>query len=615
MTKPTLTSFTTLAPLIIQEYERYLHTAFDDGLTMLQKVNKMMERLNQIGIITNDLVVQWNSVMEWVMNEGLEEEINQKLTAMSVDGTLDEIINQNVFGDLTQKANNPLNQITDIPSSKLKTATDADKIQVANLSSAVISMMNGLSPTGTIPAVGSVTSEILSNEAVTESKMGFIYRRGTILAQTIDVNTTTKTINVPANTLIGHIGIYYTMALHSVVYTGLNTRVQFVYLNPDTLQIEVYETGTVIANKKLILLFSFYNGKVQDTTTPNRITIDGRIASKIGKLEMDFRHQRASVLLGSIAVNTLKNVETFEGEIVATGVFISSNGYYFTIANQTISYTNPQNRVQYVYVRESTKILEVYATGLAPADPDLHLLFSFYNGKISDSLSLSGITVDGGTPLSGTSNTDFKSMTSAWLGDSITKGDGGSVPYPTVVQNVLGLANAENFGVSGTSIARRNGRNDSFVERFSTMPNGKNIVAFKGGVNDFWTNVPLGTMGSVDDTTFYGALDVLVKGLITKYPNAFILGLTPTKGYRETGYPNEGANTAGHKMDAYVQAVKDVCGFYTIPVLDLKHELGIDPSIPIHFSTYTSDGIHFKDAGYNKIGKLVSNFIKAKFNN
>ena len=39
----------------------------------------------------------------------------------------------------------------------------------------------------------------------------------------------------------------------------------------------------------------------------------------------------------------------------------------------------------------------------------------------------------------------------------------------------------------------------------------------------------MGTLGSTDSTTFYGALDVLINGLKSKYPSARLYLFTPFK--------------------------------------------------------------------------------------
>jgi hypothetical protein len=93
MTKPTISTFNTIAPLLIQEYTRYLPTAFDESLSMLQKVNKIIKKLDELGNLSNSIVTQWNTVMDWVMNDGLTDAVNLQLDVWLQDGTVNEIFN------------------------------------------------------------------------------------------------------------------------------------------------------------------------------------------------------------------------------------------------------------------------------------------------------------------------------------------------------------------------------------------------------------------------------------------------------------------------------------------------------------------------------------------
>jgi hypothetical protein len=101
MTQPTVTSFNQIAALLTQKYERYLPTAFDESMSLLQKVNKIIDYCNQIGASTNDLVTQWNAVMAWVMSDGLTTDVNAKLDAMVADGTFSTLFESRVYPDLT----------------------------------------------------------------------------------------------------------------------------------------------------------------------------------------------------------------------------------------------------------------------------------------------------------------------------------------------------------------------------------------------------------------------------------------------------------------------------------------------------------------------------------
>lgn len=109
MEKPIINSFSPLTALSIQPYEAYLPVAFDDQMTMLQKVNKMIVYCNQIGKLTNEVVAQWNDVMEWIMNDGLSDAVITRLNELIADGTLAQIINEEIFGELNAKIGSNLN--------------------------------------------------------------------------------------------------------------------------------------------------------------------------------------------------------------------------------------------------------------------------------------------------------------------------------------------------------------------------------------------------------------------------------------------------------------------------------------------------------------------------
>jgi hypothetical protein len=112
MTKPVISSFSTLAPLLIQQYEKYLPTSFDESMSILQKLNKIIKRLGELEQISADLITQWNIVMEWVLNDGLDESVINRLNQMLTDGTFDTLINVTILGSkatIILSATEPLN--------------------------------------------------------------------------------------------------------------------------------------------------------------------------------------------------------------------------------------------------------------------------------------------------------------------------------------------------------------------------------------------------------------------------------------------------------------------------------------------------------------------------
>lgn len=110
--KPVITAFAPIAQILVQQYERYLPTAFDESLTLLEKVNMVINQLNKIGELSNGVVEQWNAVMGWVMNDGLDASVETKLDEFIANGTFTNLITT-IVGDLT-------------------TLTTADKTKIVN---------------------------------------------------------------------------------------------------------------------------------------------------------------------------------------------------------------------------------------------------------------------------------------------------------------------------------------------------------------------------------------------------------------------------------------------------------------------------------------------------
>jgi len=64
-------------------------------------------------------------------------------------------------------------------------------------------------------------------------------------------------------------------------------------------------------------------------------------------------------------------------------------------------------------------------------------------------------------------------------------------------------------------------------------------------------------------------------------------------------------------LPAYIEIIQKTAAQYNIPVLDLYEKLPIDPRIPEHKEKYTSDGLHFTDAGHHLIAKCLREFLEA----
>lgn len=213
----------------------------------------------------------------------------------------------------------------------------------------------------------------------------------------------------------------------------------------------------------------------------------------------------------------------------------------------------------------------------------------------------------------------FENIIMNCLGDSTTWGDdgietgGNEISWTTQIQEFLNFKTIHNYGVNGSRIAITPDRNDSFVERYIDMENSADIITVLGGVNDFQHDVPLGKETFFDPHYFYGALNTLISGLIEKYPDKKILFMTPMKNkfvYPTKNYPDSFSfNKVNLKQVDYVNAIKKVCDYYSIPVLDMYKESGISPYSECQVKLYMPDKLHYNKEGYSRLAKKIAEYL------
>lgn len=207
---------------------------------------------------------------------------------------------------------------------------------------------------------------------------------------------------------------------------------------------------------------------------------------------------------------------------------------------------------------------------------------------------------------------DFSEFSMNCLGDSITygytpkKGYQMDRPYPEQLRSYLGLKQARNYGVSGATLAINTADRVIMSHSYKQMDDDAQIVSLMGGCNDYVRNLPLGTVNDTQDTTVYGALDVLARGLLSKYPNAFIFFMTTYK----LGNDFPAVNEAGYTLGYVADAVKEVAAKYDIPVLDMYAEGRFEEEM----NTPASDGSHPSQAFFEKYTvPQIARFLEAHY--
>jgi hypothetical protein len=61
----------------------------------------------------------------------------------------------------------------------------------------------------------------------------------------------------------------------------------------------------------------------------------------------------------------------------------------------------------------------------------------------------------------------------------------------------------------------------------------------------------------------------------------------------------------------YVEIIKTVAEYYSLPVCDLWAISGLQPNVPIIREKYIPDGLHPNDAGHEIIAERIANFLLA----
>jgi lysophospholipase L1-like esterase len=194
-------------------------------------------------------------------------------------------------------------------------------------------------------------------------------------------------------------------------------------------------------------------------------------------------------------------------------------------------------------------------------------------------------------------------------GDSICAGAGYTGGYGKIIADKYNMT-YENVAVSGGTITAEtysaSGSARHWISRtISKMRDDADYIVLEGGVNDASLSIPLGEITSdyistLDDTTYCGAFESMLKQALGKYPSKKI-------GYIMVHKMEK--NFDSRYEDNHYQMSKKICEKWGVPYLDLNIECPPLNYIPSLKATYTKDGDgwHPNELGYKKyyVDKIV----------
>ena len=311
-----------------------------------------------------------------------------------------------------------------------------------------------------------------------------------------------------------------------------------------------------------------------------------------------------------INLNSPLNVYNVEVKDVTAFAPTLMNNYAGKDIITNLTITNETSISGYNLIYNFTSDLLIVGTGIQSVQPGTNVTID---------------TTDPNNPIinaiAGASN-PFINKNILLLGDSITAGYNNGIEldtYPDFIKTKFITPNVIKYGASGGTIAINPSWSIHILSdaRLSyVVSQAPDVILLMAGVNDYQTNMPIGTISSGRDTTI-GSLKYAIEYLLTALPNVKILYCTSGGYYYQ---PNFGStrqsgrvqNTIGNDLRAYFDACIELCKKYSIPTLDYNAEcswLDRNEVTP----NYTSDGLHFATKAYDELTSMQLNKLRTKF--
>lgn len=212
----------------------------------------------------------------------------------------------------------------------------------------------------------------------------------------------------------------------------------------------------------------------------------------------------------------------------------------------------------------------------------------------------------------------WKNKKVAFVGDSITYGvntSQGNIYYQ-ILNDMIGFSNVYADGVAGSCYSATSNYGTSItpiVNRWSNIPTDRDLIVIFAGTNDYGHNTPLGTIADTTDVSFYGAMSVVINGILEANPSGRLVLFTPLHRYNYTdgAYPNDTQpNGQGHTLKDYVDAIKDIAEMYGVPIVDLFSTACLNPRISAIKTNYVTDGLHPNSAGHHLLAERIAPLLE-----
>ena len=191
------------------------------------------------------------------------------------------------------------------------------------------------------------------------------------------------------------------------------------------------------------------------------------------------------------------------------------------------------------------------------------------------------------------------------IGDSLTEVNiRTTMHYHDYVAEATGIS-VVNLGISGTGYAKGS---NTFNSRVDSVPTDADVVTIFGSGNDLSAGIELGEVADTGTETLCGCINTTIDNLIAIMPAVQLGIVTPT--------PWVGQQPgAGKPMEAYANAIVEICKARSIPCLDLYHCSNLRPwteeGRAACYSKDDGNGVHPDETGHKLIAPRFKAFLES----
>ena len=307
------------------------------------------------------------------------------------------------------------------------------------------------------------------------------------------------------------------------------------------------------------------------------------------------------IFKGIIEPNSNLNLITKPGTYISDNHSANLSGTPFNYATDNDAYLFVLN--VYPYGQGIYQIIEPFSIG-ANSPANVHNVTSVYTRTIATSGVASG-WVDA---LAKADQFHFKNW--AVIGDS--RSDPSFSPvgghYYEQIAGITGIA-YNSVAVSGARLTQMSKQ----IDNITSTPD---LITVMGGINDWGQQNPtdLGSLSDTGNTSLYGAIRTIITTALSKFPNAYLVFITPVPCANTvsiTGWGAFGLNANSKNYHIYDvwNAIEEVCKQYNVPVLHDGDAGGYSPLISEQNTLYFQDGLHMNKKGQTRCANNVLKFI------